>query len=165
MPNDNEGTWHLQDDVIVCRNFRALTEQYDKGIVCAFTQTASTKQGYVAPDHMWWSFPCIRIPNKIARECSEWYYSFAKGYAKYWEWVHMGKCDDNFFKEFLKSKYPNEKVLNLVPNLVDHIDWVIGGSMVNKYRGNVRVQAQYFTDKKLVIRLCEDIKKRIRNNG
>ena len=164
MPNDNDGAWHLQDDVAICRNFKTLTEQYNSGVVCGFTKSASTKIGFVKPEHMWWSFPCIRIPNKIARECSEWFYSFAKGYAKYYEWVQLGKCDDNFFKEFLITKYPNKDVLNLRPNLVDHIDWMIGGSIVNKYRGNVRVQAQYFNDKDLVIRLCENIKKRMKNN-
>ena len=162
MPNDKDGTWHLQDDVVICRNFKGLTDQYNNGIVCAFTQTASTKVGNVIPEHMWWSFPCIRIPNQIARECADWFYTFSKKQARYYEWVQMQKCDDNFFKEFLKTKYPNKTVLNLKPNLVDHIDWMIGGSMVNQYRGNVRVQAQYFNDKDLVIKLCEKIKVRNR---
>ena len=152
------GTWHLQDDVIVCHNFKELTERYDSGIVCGFTQTRSTKIGLVKPHHMWWSFPCIRIPNEIAKGCAQWYYSFAQYYAKYYEWVEMKKCDDNFLREYLIKEHPDKAVLNLAPNLVDHIDWLIGGSIVNDYRGDYQVRAQYFEDRYLVDELEMDLK-------
>ena len=156
---DGDGSWHLQDDVIICNGFKKLTEEYDSGIVCTFTDTATTKVGIVKPKNMWWSFPCIRIPDEIARECAEWYYSFAKKQARYWEWVQMKKCDDGFFKEFIERNYPDIDVLNLVPNLVDHVDYLIGGSTVNQYRGNNHVTSQYFKDKHLVKRLHENLMK------
>ena len=31
---NNDGSWHLQDDVIICKDFKHLTEEYDFGIVC-----------------------------------------------------------------------------------------------------------------------------------
>ena len=158
MDDGDSGSWHLQDDVIICNNFRKLTEQYDYGIVCGFTATASAYHGTVKPDHMWWSFPCIRIPDAIAKECSEWFYSFAKGYAKYYEWVHMNKCDDNFFREFLKSKYPYIDIINLIPNLVDHIDFLLGGSVVNQYRGENQVRSVYFKDQHLIHQLSDSIR-------
>lgn len=157
MDNEDEGSWHLQDDIIICSKFKKLTEQYNDGIVCAFTNVATTKIGHVKPVNMWWSFPCIRIPDHIARECAEWYYSFAKGYAKFWEWVQMKKCDDNFFKEFLIRNYPDMDILNLVPNLVDHIDYLIGGSTVNQYRGDNHITSQYFSDKHLIKILQEEL--------
>lgn len=157
MPDDDGGTWHLQDDVIVCRDFRKLTEQYDDGIVAGYTHNDSPNTGEQLPTNLWYSFPCIRIPNKLARECATWYYSYAKYYAKYWEWVHMGKCDDNFFREFMIKNYPDYKVTNLVPNLVDHVDYLIGGSIVNVYRGDYQMRAAYFEDGYLVDQLAHDL--------
>ena len=152
------GAWHMQDDVIICHDFRKKTEIYDYGVVCGFTSTASTKDGIVKPNHMWWSFPCIRIPNWIARECAEWFYESAKNADEYAEWIQMNKNDDGFFREFLQHKYPYMDVTNLKPNLVDHVDFLIGGSVVNRQRDNKRVQAQYFEDKRLVMRLSEKLR-------
>lgn len=153
------GTWHLQDDIIIARDFAEKTNAYNDGIVCGFTQSPG-KCGLMGWDNMWWSFPCIRIPDEIARECGEWYYSFAKHYAKYWEWVDMGKCDDNMFREFLRRNYPNMPVLNLSPNLVDHVDWLIGGSLVNQYRNTTRIRAAYFNDGDLVDELSLKLESR-----
>ena len=148
MPNNDDGTWHLQDDVIICRDFKKLTEQNDFGIVCGFTATSTTKIGFVDAQHMWWSFPCIRIPNKIANECAEWYYfhSFDNSIG-----------DDEVFRRFIIEQYPNIQVLNLKPNLVDHIDYLIGGSVVNKQRGS-QIRAQYFKDTNLVNNLANKLK-------
>lgn len=157
MNDNDEGSWHLQDDVIICHNFKELTERHDSGIVCGFTSPRSANIGIVRVEQMWWSFPCIRIPDRIARECAEWYYSFAKNYAKYYEWVHMNKCDDNFFWEFMKQKYPDAEILNLTPNLVDHVDFVLGGSIVNTYRGNAQMRAAYFEDGYLVDNLVKEL--------
>lgn len=163
LEDDGYGTWHLQDDVIICRNFREITERYDYGVVCGFTHSRSANTGFVLPDKMWYSFPCIRISNGIAKECSQWYYSFAKKYAKYYEWVHMGKCDDNFFYEFMNKYCSTLDVLNLVPNLVDHIDYLLGGSMVNQYRNGEQFRSAYFEDVDLVDQLANDIRRN--NNG
>ena len=157
MPDNEDGTWHLQDDIIICRNFKKMTEENDDGVVCGFTATGSNS-GVVNPDKMWWSFPCIRIPNKIARGCAEWFYSFAKHYAKYYEWNYLGKCDDNFFREYLLKNVPDINVVNMKPNLVDHIDYLLGGSVINQYRGDAQVRSQYFCDLDLVKRLEEDLK-------
>ena len=159
MKDDDDGVWHLQDDVIICRDFKKLTEKYDSGIVCGFVTPRSANIGYVKPEKMWYSFPCIRIPNQIAREFYHWYYSFAKGYAKYYEWVHMNKCDDNFFYEFMKKNHPDMDVLNLTPNLVDHVDFLIGGSLINKYRNGAQIRAAYFEDLDLVESLAGKLKK------
>ena len=72
----------------------------------------------------------------------------------------MGKCDDNFFKEYMKIYHRDEMVLNLDPNLVDHVDVLIGGSIVNQYRGDEWVRSQYFRDQYLVDELEKELLKR-----
>ena len=140
------GVWHLNDDVLICRQFREMTELFDEGIVCGFACMPVTPSGFVRPEEMWWSFPCIRIPNRIARECSEWFYSV--GRRKYHEQAATGSGDDWFFKEFLKESYPDMQVLNLRPSIVDHVDYLIGGSSIFGWK--VRYRAKYFDDQDLV---------------
>lgn len=147
--------WHLQDDVIICRDFKKLTEQYADGVVCGFCYTKDYVEnvGYVAPSSMWWSFPCIHIPNRFARECADWYYSSVKYNRQYSKWVTEKKFDDAVFAEFMKLFYPDEKVLNLVPNLVDHIDYLIGGTTINQIRREKQTRSAYFKDLDLVLEL------------
>lgn len=131
----NGGTWHLQDDVCICRNFKALTEMYDDGVVCAFSSEmydGPGKIGEVSVSRMWFSFPCIRIPDQYARECSKWVTEYVIGnfaYKRYWE---DGVNDDWAFRAYMGDFHKNETVLNLVPNLVDHVDYLIGGGSRRK---------------------------------
>lgn len=158
----NDAAWHMQDDVIICRDFKKLTEQYDEGIVCGFCYEKDyvNNVGYVKPSSMWWSFPCIRIPNKLAFQCGKWYYESVKYSRKYSEWVRSRKFDDAVFKEFLELYYPDEKVLNLTPNLVDHIDFLIGGTVVNKLRQEQQTRSAYFEDLDLVDKLAKELNNR-----
>ena len=108
IPMDGQGTWHLQDDVIISSNFKALTEKHNEGIVCGFCSRYSEERptGDTTLRNIWYSFPCIRIPNNLARECSKWFYHGAINDAKYKNWVESKKHDDEAFKEFLKLKHP-----------------------------------------------------------
>ena len=159
-------TWHLQDDIILCRDFKKRTEQYDNEIVCGFgweNDENITNTGYVNCSQMWWSFPCILIPNELARECATWFHRVASNTPKYDIWIASKKYDDYFFLEFMKSNYPEMKVLNLKPSLVDHVDYLIGGTTVNgisrqKYK---QVRANWFEDKDLV----EELEKKLENNN
>ena len=157
------GTWHIQDDVIICRNFKEITEQYDDGftVVCGFVWDKDVNAdhvGYVEPQFMW-TFPCIYIPNKLASGCADWFYSSASRNPKYKLWVMENRYDDYFFQEYLKTFYPDDKVLNLVPNLVDHVDYLLGGTLVDKWRKDPQVRSAYFDDLDLV----EELEEKIRN--
>lgn len=155
-----DGTaWHMQDDVIICKDFKKLTEQYNEGIVCGFCWVGDKMKnvGYVKPSDMWWSFPCIRIPNKYARECAKWYYNTAKYSRKYLKWVRAKKFDDAVFKEFLELYYPYEQVLNLTPNLVDHVDYLIGGTTINHIRLEKQTRSAYFKDLDLIEKLEKEL--------
>ena len=142
------GTWHLQDDVLICRDFKKQTEQHDHGVICGFCCSAwpDTAPGNVKPEDMWYSFQCIRIPNYLAYECAEWFYS--TDYRA--DWRYRKKFDDSFFKKFLMEQYPEVGVVNLAPNLVDHIDYLIGGTLVNPERKYKITRAAYFNDADLV---------------
>ena len=136
VPDDNGGTWHLQDDVIISKDFKTITEKYDKGLVCGICTKydKNPKIGEVPLKDMWYSFPCIRIPNYLAIECSDWYYNFAKQAAAYEQYVKENRYDDSMFKWFLEEYYPDIRVINLKPNIVEHADYLVGGSVVNQQR-------------------------------
>lgn len=160
VPDDDEGTWHLQDDVIICSDFKERTEMYDNGLVCGFSSLLydgdiQCKKGAVKRDDMWFSFPCIRIPNKWARECGKWVQSDIIGnpvYKRYWE---KGVNDDWAFRLYLSTFHKDCVALNIMPNLVDHIDYLIGGGSGGTRKKPCR--SQYFTDGYLVDELEEQL--------
>ena len=57
-PDDIGGTWHLQDDICICRDFKQRTEWYDNGLVCGFSSSLydgseKNKLGAVPRRRMW----------------------------------------------------------------------------------------------------------------
>lgn len=152
-PDDIGGTWHLQDDVLICKDFKQRTEWYDNGLVCGFSSKLydgddANKRGAVPRTRMWFSFPCIRIPNMWARWCAEWVNKYIIGnpvYRQYWE---KGVNDDWCFRQYLKEFQRDCCALNIMPNLVDHVDYLLGGGSGGKRKEPVR--AQYWTDDDLV---------------
>lgn len=165
------GTWHLQDDVIICRDFaeRTSSGEYGDGIVCGFVCNRFEAKVNNWGDHriqqMWYSFQCIHIPNYLAGECAEWFFNDA---VKRKENVHRiaeKKYDDQFFREFMLEKHGRMRTLNLKRGLVDHIDFLIGGTIVNKQRTHAESRGFYFEDKDLVDELEEKLKARRRAIG
>ena len=157
------GTWHLQDDVLICRDFAKRTKAHDEGIVCGFASEYFERHrpmipGMVRPLRMWWSFQCIRIPNDIAAECAEWFFAEAVNNRHYASFIEDGKHDDLIFRSFLLREYGNAQVENLTPSLVEHVDWLIGGSVANQDRGARRIQARYWEDRALVDELEKALK-------
>ena len=142
------GTWHLQDDVCICKDFKTITEAVDFGLVCGFSSAlydGPGKIGAVNRDQMWFSFPCIRIPNEYARESATWVNEYIIGnpvYRRYWE---NGVNDDWAFRSWLKEFHKDDKALNIAPNLVDHIDYLLGGGS-GKKRRDKPCRAQYWRD-------------------
>lgn len=158
---EDGGTWHLQDDVCICKDFKERTEWYDQGLVCGFSSElydgdSPDKRGAVKRMNMWFSFPCIRIPNEWARDCSKWVLNYIIGnpvYEKYWK---NGVNDDWAFRTYLKEFHHDCVALNIMPNLVDHIDYLIGGGTGKKPRQKP-CRAQYWADEDVVKRLEESI--------
>lgn len=167
LPEDGN-TWHLQDDVIISRDFRDKVIQYDDfdGIVCGFMSEYDVDNEY-AHNHidydllnLGWSFPCIKIPNKVARLCAE-MYNIVNNDRTIEMWKEQHKGDDAIFRLYLERYNPKIPHINLVPNIVDHIDYLLGGSMVNRQRQKPVVRALYFDDLDLVDELERELDGRI----
>ena len=130
-------TWHLQDDIIISSRFREETEKRRSGIVCGLSTVYDhgNPPGVVKdPTKMWYSFPCIRIPNDIAHEVAQWFYNEVvpdKSNAEYQRFIQAKKFDDSFFRAYIENYRQDVRILNLAPNIVDHIDYLIGGMVAN----------------------------------
>ena len=131
----NGNTWHMQDDVWPSDDlFKQMTILNSvNGIICGFGTRPSCRgksPGWTTPAGMYYSFQCIRIPNEMM--------TLFKDYVirKYTHdpSLKTDKWDDALFNEFLLRKAPYYPVLNLAPSIVEHIDYLIGGSVINKDR-------------------------------
>lgn len=149
-------TWHLQDDILLCSDFKKRTEQiYDTELVCGFASKydKEAKPGVVKGiDNIWFSFPCIRIPNSILRHFSVWFYSYLRDDNRFKMWIRSKKNEDLLFRYFIDNYYKELTATNVAPNLVEHIDWLIGGSLVNKQRDEI-VRSLYWTEEDVVEKL------------
>lgn len=130
---NGKDTWHIQDDVIISKRFKEVTESY-KGIACGFCNSYSTGQpGRTNVWEMWYSMPCIRIPADILEHFIQWMHSPDTG-KRFKHYFIDNKHDDVFLQYFLRENYAKTVVWNIAPNIVNHIDHLIGGSIINKDR-------------------------------
>ena len=157
--NQEGGTWHLQDDIVISKQFKRWTEEYDNGIICGFCNAYSERfpLGLVKPKDMWYSFQCMRIPNDIARHCYTWFYERIENDPTFEAWAKT-KHDDYIFHKFMERYYANDSVLNLAPNIVDHIDYLLGGSLINKIRGDMNVRSIHWDEDDTLHILIERLK-------
>lgn len=166
--NPANGTWHLQDDVIICRDFAKKTKEFNFGVVCGAVVKDWgpdwTKYGTQPVKQLWYSFQCIRIPDKLAGECAKWFFKDAslRTDIKYRNRVARKKHDDDFFQFFLFERYPKMEIINLKPNLVDHIDYMLGGSLINAKRDRAVNRMHWFEDKDLVDNLEIKLERRMK---
>ena len=155
------GTWHLQDDVLISRDFAERTRAPVDGVVCGFgcqnSGPSMQERGKVPMAFMWYSFPCIHIPNNLAGECAAWFFEDAIRRTQYAAQVSDRKHDDWFWREFLLERHKGLWVTNLVPNLVEHVDYLIGGTMINQQRRIQINRSAFFKDLDLV----EELKSKI----
>jgi hypothetical protein len=159
-----DGTWHIQDDVLLCRDFVERCRQHDEGVVYGFCNEAFTddplQTGHVNVEDAWHSFQCVRIPDAYARECAAWLEGPGKTSGMYSIWIQSGKMDDDVFRTFLIDRHGRENVLNLKPNLVEHVDWIVGGSVLHPWRGYI-ARAHFWDDEDLVRELKEAVKGKV----
>lgn len=162
--HDIDGVWHLQDDVVISKNFKQMTEQYDTGLVCGFTcaYDREPEPGYfhLYQEKMWFSFPCIRIPSDILSEFTDW------ANINLWQSEYFNLCvrknnsDDLVFREWLYDNHADMEHLNLAPNPVNHVDKLIGGSLANPQRDKEQDTMSIFWDEQDVIdNLISQLKK------
>ena len=163
-----DGTWHLQDDVLPCRDFVQRCRDLDSGLVYGFCCRNFTDRldafGTVYAPDAWHSFQCVRIPDAWARECAEWVRgerwrqeSPIPELPILWE---LNKGDDSFFHEFIQCRHGDAIVENVRPNLVEHVDWLIGGSYLQPWRGYL-ARAEYWDDEDLIDALHDRLRARV----
>ena len=72
-----------------------------------------------------------------------------------------GNDDDTLFLAYLNQKHPSIRTINITPCLVEHVDYLIGGSVLFDRKRNIN-RACYLSDidKTLVDKLEEDLKNR-----
>ena len=153
------GTWHLQDDVCICEDFKTITEAVDFGLVCGFSSKLYDGEGRIGAvdmQQMWFSFPCIRIPNDYARECSEWVSKYIIGNPVYRDFWVNGVNDDWAFRTYLREFHKQDKALNIAPNLVDHVDYLLGGG-TGKGKREQPCRAQYWKDNDKSVQRLEEL--------
>ncbi len=157
------GTWHLQDDVLLCRDFVRRCRELDHGLVYGFCNEQFRDDpglcGEVYMPDAWHSFQCVRIPDAWARECAEWFYTEASQRPDMKGLAAIGNNDDWFFTEFLNERHGADGAYNARPCLVEHVDVLIGGSVVNQWRG-FWARAHWFEDTDLVDALREQLRAR-----
>ena len=163
LPDNNESTWHLQDDVLVSSNFASIiNSNIDGDIICGFSSIYDKFDGGIGtPDNMWYSFPCIRIPNKMAREFVKWCNPATIEDRRTKMQIKCNKYDDTLFNKYLKQLHPNARVNCLIPNIVNHVDWLIGGSVTNPVRNNAanKLVSRFWDEDNLVEELEKQLKK------
>ena len=158
------GRWHLQDDVVIARDFRERTEKHDEGIVTGFFhrewQPLTPKFGDVPAVYMFNSFQCIRIPDEIAGGCADWFFNDAMYREAYEPAVRVNKMDDSVFYDYIQEVHGDIKVTNLAPSLVDHVDYLIGGSVINSNRGH-EARSDAWSDESIVTDLEDKLRQRV----
>lgn len=159
----NDDTWHLQDDVLLSKYFKRKTEVLGRLnlVVCGFCHyefnsgsTLCTE--FTNPKFMFMSFPCIFIPKEISDKYLKWYYS-KETQEKYNDLIRTNKNDDLIFFKFLNDYLKPKEIYNCKPCLVDHIDYLIGGSTINKLRVENKTTAYFWNE----IELNKDLERRL----
>ena len=155
------GAWHIQDDVLPCSDFGARCREYDEGVAYGFACRNFGDRldawGSVYVNDAWNSFQCVRIPDAWARECAEWFYAEGWHDPDLRHLAALNRFDDYFFREFCQRRHGRDMAYNARPCLTEHVDMLIGGSVINEWRG-YWVRAQWFADPDLVDDLREQLK-------
>lgn len=158
------GTWHIQDDVLLCRDFVERCRQHNEGVVYGFCneqfEDDPQQVGRVSIEDAWHSFQCVRIPDAYARGCAAWLEGAGKNHAYYPLWTSSGKMDDSVFRAYMLAEHPRDMVENLRPCLVEHVDAIIGGSALYPWRG-FWARAYWWDDEDLVHELKEAVKGKV----
>ena len=163
MWGEDASVWHIQDDVLLSKRFKEVSEMnFDKySVVCGFTcfyDDGREAGEYPIKDNIWYSFPCVLIKNRILKPFVNWVDTFVWRDPQFGVWVRKKKGDDFIFRVYIESYHPKELCLNLAPNLVEHVDYLLGGSTVNMQR-TMNARSQYWDENDLVEKLQEEISK------
>ena len=168
VEKNDTGIWHLQDDVLISDDFKMETERLDRGLVCGFCYDSKEDWrtgsiGFTAGKNVWFSFPCIRIPNQLAREVADWFFKTVLTEGLFPDLVVTGKHDDTLFVNYIETFRPDDLILNYSPGLVEHVDYLVGGSIVNPNRKVKKTHGLYSYER--FYKKIEDLKNKLIADG
>ena len=153
------GTWHIQDDVLLCRDFAKRAAENDEGVVngfCCLGNGDDPEQcGRISPRQLWHGFPCIRLPDEYAMEFAAWVETGKHTFLAD-KRIRQGNGDDYLFHEYFRNHHRKDKARNIAPNLVEHVDWLLGGSVANARRVT-QLRSALWPDQELVEQLAAEI--------
>ena len=149
-------TWHLQDDVLPDKRFYEwATSEWAEypGIINGFGCGNYTPRSRFGNAHnmedMVYSFPCMRIPNEVAKDFLKWFEAAREKDINILEKLPSGKFIDYFFKLYIGNNDKGIAIYNFFPNIVEHVDEYITGSLVNKQREKLAKAIQFDDDEAL----------------
>lgn len=139
------GMWHLQDDIVIAEDFKKTADGLSNAdlIVCGFYEKTYLKLKKALPNVQCNmngasnSFQCIWIPNTVLDGFPLWVNEKTNGAYKANtletcddKTFRGNKNDDLIFRKYILDKYPNFKTLTLLKPMVQHVDYLIGGSSI-----------------------------------
>ena len=126
-------TWHLEDDVLPDKRFYTWAKNLNhfQGIINGYGSRGLFSERMFGEvrilQHMFYSFPCIRIPNDLIHLFLEWFETCDRNDVK-------RKVEQNRGIDFILRAYLEEHptpCLNHKPCMVEHIDDYLTGSLVS----------------------------------
>lgn len=157
------GTWHLQDDVVISADFAEKTREFDRGVVYGFCSRYFMDDvdiaGEVYAEDAWHSFQCVRIPNEYARGCAAWVKAGGPFSAEGEILIKLNKGDDTLFREYFITHHGMDTAVNLSPNIVNHVDYLVGGPVTNQWRSYI-VGSDKWADSSIISKLQTKLKER-----
>ena len=160
-----EDTWHLQDDILISSKFKIKTEVLGRMSIIVsgfnyydFNTGCTLCKGITKPIFMYMTFPCIFIPKRYTDEFKRWI-TLDSTYAnkRNKEMIDSGKCDDQLFYQYMLDNHKHDEIYNCYECLVDHVDYLLGGSSINERTEIVR--ASDWNENELNIKLEEELRK------
>lgn len=158
-----EDTWHLQDDILISKQFKLKTDVLGRMgiVVCGFNHYdfnsgCNLCKGITKPIFMYMTFPCVFIPKRYTDEFKEWINNEITK-IKHKDMIATGKCDDQLFYQYMIERHQFDEIYNCYDCLVDHVDYLLGGSSINDR--DVIVRATYWYENDLNIKLEEELRK------
>ena len=158
----NEAVWHLQDDVMISSDFKGVTEACSKDSVCngfcAFERSHFGYIGWQNPKCRWLSFQATQIPVRYCAGFIDWWEDEILRKNREARRRKENKHDDHFFWLYMTEVHPNDRILNIAPNIVQHIDYMLGGSVLDNETERRISKARYWRESEAEERLSEQIK-------
>lgn len=166
FPNERD-IWNLQDDILLCRDFYKRCSTLSSAgwdIVMGYCSEGYPDRDCITfptiSNHLWWSAPCMKLTAEIMGLISDRFWKVLPTNKKYLLYHTIQKCDDVMINDWIGENLKNNiKIMQVSPNLVDHVDYIIGGSLVNAQRPSI-AKSKDFVDSDLVDILRKDIERR-----